>query len=186
MRRELCLLGAVLPPSPANTNLKNRAQHLWNSPLTLMCCDGCSPFTVLGSVWGATTAANYLSVWVLSCLRDVLVTKCTYCGPSVTAFHAPALSLVHVSASLSAKKKRREKMRGEKEIGWERQACRVTFCLGVQAIVRWGRQHQSLPLHWLAEQHTHTYTHTCWTKTASGRHVHSSIRLNSYVNTQKT
>lgn len=82
-----------------------------------------------------------------------------------------------------SKKKRREKMRGEKEIGWERQACRVTFCLDVQAIVRWGRQHQSLPLHWLAEEHTHT--HTRWTKTASGRHMHSSICLNSYVNTHK-
>lgn len=36
-----------------------------------------------------------------------------------------------------------------------------------------------------ARAHTHTRTRTCWTKTASGRHMHSSIRLNSYVNSQK-
>lgn len=36
-----------------------------------------------------------------------------------------------------------------------------------------------------AHTQLHTHTHIRWTKTASGRHMHSSIPLNSYVNSQK-
>lgn len=70
-----------------------------------------------------------------------------------------SLSLAHVKKK--RKKKGGEKVRGAAEGDSERLACRVTFCLGGQAIVRLGRQHQSLALHRLVQHaHTHTHTHT--------------------------
>lgn len=58
-------------PKPIQT-WKKESPAFSNSLLTLMCCDGCSPFTVSGSAWGATATANYLSIWALSCHAVVL------------------------------------------------------------------------------------------------------------------
>lgn len=108
--------------------------------------------------------------------------------PSVTAFHAPALSLVHVITSLSAKRKEwgeREIDRGreaerDRPVEWHLSGCPGYCVLGettpVIAITLAGRA-------------AHTHTHIHWTKTASGRHkhtyTHNSICLNSHVNTEK-
>lgn len=148
-----------------------------------MCCDGCSPFTVLDSVWRATTAANYLSVWVLSCLRDVLVTNVRIVAPVSQLF---MLQLCHSFMSVRCFQQKKEKKGGKNE-GRERDRLReaglssdiLSGCPGYCALG------ETTPVIAITLAGRAAHTHTRWTKTASGRHMHSSIRLNSYVNSQK-
>lgn len=73
------------------------------------------PFTVIGSLWEATTAANYLSVWGRFHVSKMFSHKCTYCAPVSQLF---MLLLCHSSMSLHPFQRRGRKEGGER--GWER------------------------------------------------------------------
>lgn len=120
----------------ADIFLKRRTQYLWNLPLTLTCFDSCS-LSLSSPRFEKLQPIIYL-LWRF-CVSEM------FSCPGVTAFHAPALSLIHVITLPSAKRK---------EWGEREKEARFYFVWVSGLLCAWGDN--TSHCHCTGWQHTHT------------------------------